>query len=32
MKETKANETTYEHIKIENGVDSEGKYLHIRVI
>lgn len=32
MKETKANETTYGNIKIENGADSEGKYLHIRVI
>lgn len=32
MKETKEDETIYENIKIENGVDAEGKYLHIRVI
>ncbi len=32
MKETKEDETIYENIKIESGVDSEGKYLHIRVI
>lgn len=32
MKETKEDKTIYENIKIENGVDAEGKYLHIRVI
>ena len=32
MKNTKAKEFTYKNINIRMGTDSEGKYLHIRVV
>lgn len=32
MKKEKGNECTYGNIKILKGIDSEGKYLHIRVV
>lgn len=32
MKQTNKNEALYENVKIDRGIDYEGKYLHIKII